>query len=238
MRGSVAPDRTASNSACVAGDAVWWTISSVGTVDHHPTGEPWWRTSFQPPSMRTKRLVAAIVPVGGPVDEVLVERHPGDVPGDDGDVVGDDELVAPRTVEDPPPRLLHDGPAAQDRPAGMHAHDALAVVPHRAHRLQAALFEGVVERRVGGEDVLGHGSDPTDRAGARAAPPRPSRSAGGHEGGGGEADRPLGDGERGGADRESGTDTHRCDGDLDPVVLPPRTDEVDLEGRRHEPRRR
>ena len=50
------------------------------------------------------------------VDEVLVERHPGDVAVDRHRLVGEDELVPPRPAENPPPRVLDDRPGPQDRP--------------------------------------------------------------------------------------------------------------------------
>ena len=117
------------------------------------TGEPWWRIILQPASERTNTLVAATVPVDAPWTRFSSSVTNARSPCSRDDVVGDDELVATRAFEDASPRLLDHRPGPQDRPAGVHAHHPLTVLPHVAHRLDVALLVGVVEGLVGGEHV-------------------------------------------------------------------------------------
>lgn len=101
------------------------------------------------------------------VHQILVDGHPGQLTRDRHVLIRQDELVATRSGEDLPPGLLDRGPRPEYRPAGMDADRSIAVVPDLDHRLDVTAFVGVVERLVGGENVVDHTLDGTDLDGTR-----------------------------------------------------------------------
>ena len=108
----------------------------------------------RPPGRRAKRFSAATVPPLAPPRMFSSHTTHADVAVDLGVRVRDDELEVLGVAEQPVPRPRDRAPAPQRRPAGMRAHDPVAVLPELGHGVDVAGLEGVVERLVGLEDRL------------------------------------------------------------------------------------
>ena len=103
-----------------------------------------------------KTLVAATVPVAASCMRFLIKGDPDDIGSTHRHDVGDDELVAPGTLEDAPPGFFDEWPGAQDRPTRVSAHDLIGVIPALAHRVEVAPLVSVVEGFIGREYVVEH----------------------------------------------------------------------------------
>ncbi len=88
------------------------------------------------------------------IDEVLLQRHTGEVGADLERLVGQQELIPSGPGEDLAPRLLDLRPTAQDRPARMDTHRSIGAFPHTTHRFEVARFVRGVERIVHRADVV------------------------------------------------------------------------------------
>src|SRR3954452_4970981 len=118
-----------------------------------------------------RALAERTVRVGDFSEDVLLARHDREVAVDVRLDAGEEELDVVGVGHDHRPRSQDPRAAEKHGPAGMHAANVVAVVPHGLHAVDVTYFECRVELGIGlgdGVDVGAHDPSPADSARSRA----------------------------------------------------------------------